>query len=436
LVTTELQNELKAVLPKVKMATEDNQLTLFPSTEEQIVEIVKYCQEHKKTISIIGGGTKSKQGTSTELVDIKLSLSEYSGIVEHTVGDMTVTVKAGTRFEELQKYLAQHKQKVALDPSWPGSATIGGVIAANDSGPKRLGYGTARDSVIGLRTVYPDGKVIRSGGRVVKNVAGYDMNKLFIGSMGTLGVISEITLKLRPLQKCEGLILLSFPNGNLDEVRGFAVDLLDSMMEPVALELLNPAMAEKLADINAYTLAISLEDVETSVRYQEEFIRKLQPKNAQLSILDEEQCVSFWQRLYTIAPSGVDRDTSNENNSETVATMKIGVVNLSVLEVARECQLISDRYTVKAEAHGGLGTGICQVILRGASEDVKQSIIHLREYVVQIGGYGVVQYLPNSLNGKVDVWGQKPSYFQLLEGIKAKMDPSRIMNPKRFIGGI
>jgi glycolate oxidase FAD binding subunit len=436
LVTAELLTELKAVLPEVKMATEENQVTLFPHTEEQIAEIVKYCQEQKKTICIIGGGTKSKLGTSNELVDIKLSLSEYSGIVEHTVGDMTVTVKAGTRYEELQAYLAQHKQKVALDPSWPKAATIGGVIAANDSGPKRLGYGTARDSVIGLRTVYPDGKVIRSGGRVVKNVAGYDMNKLFIGSMGTLGVISEITLKLRPLQKCESLILLSFPNGNLDEVRRFAVELLDSMMEPVALELLNPAMAEKLVDINAYTLAISLEDVETSVRYQEEFIQKLRPNNAELTMLDQDQATSFWQKVYVAAPSGGDQDTSNEINGETVALMKIGVVNLSVVEVARECQLLSDRYSVRSEAHGGLGTGICQVILRGASDDVSQSIIHLREYAVKLGGYGIVKYLPDSLDGTVDVWGEKPSYFQLLEGIKAKMDPGKIMNPKRFIGGI
>jgi glycolate oxidase FAD binding subunit len=436
LVTTELLTELKAVLPGVKAATEGNQLTLFPSTEEQIAEIVKYCQEHKKTILITGGGTKSKLGTSDKLVDIKLSLSEYSGIVEHTVGDMTVTVKAGTRYEELQDYLAGHNQKVALDPSWPKAATIGGVIAANDSGPKRLGYGTARDSVIGLRTVYPDGKVIRSGGRVVKNVAGYDMNKLFIGSMGTLGVISEITLKLRPLQKCESLILLSFPNGNLTEIRKFAVELLDSMMEPVTLELLTPTMAEKLTAINAYTLAISLEDVETSVRYQEEFIKKMQPHHAKLTILDEDKAASFWQKLNSIAPSGVDQDLSNENNTETVATMKIGVINLSVVEVLRECQLLEDRYSVTASAHGGLGTGICQVILRGASKDVSQSILHLREYAVNMGGYGIVKYLPDSLDGKVDVWGEKPSYFQLLEGIKAKMDPSRIMNPKRFIGGI
>ncbi|SEM60054.1 glycolate oxidase FAD binding subunit [Mesobacillus persicus] len=434
MVTAELLAELKAILPDVKVLTEDSNVTVYPHTEEEIAQIVKYCNEHTKTISIIGGGTKSGEGTLVETVDIRLSLAEYTGIVEHTVGDMTVTVKSGTRYTELQEYLAKHHQKVALDPSWPEFATIGGVIAANDSGPKRLGYGTARDCVIGLRTIYPNGKVIRSGGRVVKNVAGYDMNKLFIGSMGTLGVISEVTLKLRPLQKCESLLLVSFPSGNLDEVRVFATKLLDSMMEPIALELFNPALAAKLLNENAYTLAISLEDVESSVRYQEEFIKRLIPEHSNLTILDEDKAISFWKQVYTAGPKGGQR--GSDIPSEKIAALKIGVVNLNILEVTRECQLISDSYSVKAEAHGGLGTGICQIVLRGSRDDVEQSIRQLREFAVKLGGYAIVKHLPDSLNGKVDVWGEKPSYFPLLEGIKVKMDPNRIMNPKRYIGGI
>lgn len=434
MVTAELLADLKAILPDVKVLTEDSGVTVFPQTEEEIAQVVKYCNENKKTISIIGGGTKSGEGTLPETVDIRLSLSEYTGIVEHTVGDMTVTVKSGTRYAELQDYLAKHHQKVALDPSWPEFATIGGVIAANDSGPKRLGYGTARDCVIGLRTIYPNGKVIRSGGRVVKNVAGYDMNKLFIGSMGTLGVISEVTLKLRPLQKCESLLLVSFPSGNLDDVRSFATKLLDSMMEPIALELFNPALAAKLMNENAYTLAISLEDVESSVRYQEEFIKRLLPVNSQLTILDEEKASAFWKQVYTVGPNGSQKDSNVDR--ENIAALKIGVVNLNILEVTRECQLLSDSYSVTAEAHGGLGTGICQIVLRGSSEDINRSIGHLREFAVKLRGYAIVKHLPDSLKGKVDVWGEKPSYFPLLEGIKVKMDPNRIMNPKRYIGGI
>ncbi|MCM3670184.1 FAD-binding oxidoreductase [Mesobacillus maritimus] len=435
MVTTELLGEMKTFLPNLKVETSDQQVTVYPQTESEISEVLKYCNENKRKVQVLGGGTKSSLGFPNETVDLKLCLSEYTGIVEHTVGDMTVTVKAGTRYEELQEYLAQHNQRVALDPSWPEHATIGGVIAANDSGPKRLGYGTARDSVIGIRTVYPDGRIIRSGGRVVKNVAGYDMNKLFIGSMGTLGVISEITLKLRPVQKSESLLILSFPSGNLEEVRSFAIKLLDSMMEPVSLELFNPGISARLLDKNVYTLAISLEDVESSVRYQEELIQKLCPTEAELEIVSEEGAKQFWKKVYTTLPNGND-SKQKDADSEKAVSMKIGVVNLDVVKVIRESQLLSDGQAVTVEAHGGLGTGICQVMIRGSKEDVVQTITRLREYAKNLNGYGIVRYLPGSLAETVDIWGDKPSYYPLLEGIKAKMDPNRIMNPNRFVGGI
>ncbi|WP_053360394.1 FAD-binding oxidoreductase [Bacillus sp. FJAT-27251] len=434
MVTAELLADLKAIFPELKMAGEES-VTIFPKEEEEIAKVLAYCNDSRTAVSVLGGGTKRGWGTP-EKTQIQLSLSEYTGVVEHTPGDMTVTVKAGTTFKELQGFLAQYSQKLALDPSWPAFATVGGVIASNDSGPKRLGYGIARDSVIGLRTVYPDGRIIRSGGRVVKNVAGYDMNKLFIGSMGTLGVISEVTFKLRPLPKCESLALLSFPEGDLEEVRRFAINLLDSMMEPVALELLNPFMAGNLADRNGYTLAISFEDVETSVRYQEQYIKANQPSRTSLDILKDEEAKAFWNKLYTAAPCGLDSLEEDLSNRETAAAMKIGVVNLKVLDVIRECQLLSDGGQVAAEAHGGLGTGICQVVLRGSADQVAAGILQLRKFAVQEGGYAVVKHLPEVLGGKVDAWGDKPSYFPLMEGIKAKMDPNRILNPNAFIGGI
>jgi glycolate oxidase FAD binding subunit len=435
LVTAELLADLKAIFPELKMAGEES-VTIFPEKEEEIAKVMAYCNDSKTTVSVVGGGTKRGWGTPKK-TQIQLSLAEYTGVVEHTPGDMTVTVKAGTTFKELQGFLAQHSQKLALDPSWPAFATVGGIIASNDSGPKRLGYGIARDSVIGLRTVYPDGRIIRSGGRVVKNVAGYDMNKLFIGSMGTLGIISEVTFKLRPLPKSESLALLSFPEGNLEEVRRFAIKLLDSMLEPVALELLNPFMAGNLAERDCYTLAISFEDVESSVRYQEQYIKANQPARTRLDILKDEEAKAFWNKFYTAAPCGLDSmEAGSGSNKETAAAMKIGVVNLKVLDVIRECQLLSDGGQVAAEAHGGLGTGICQVVLRGAADQVAAGILHLRKFAVQEGGYAVVKHLPEVLGSKVDVWGDKPSYFPLMEGIKAKMDPNRILNPNAFIGGI
>jgi glycolate oxidase FAD binding subunit len=441
LLATEFLSELKSILRGSQIQVEENErhplgnsgrVTVYPQSEEEIANVLKYADNSGKKVTIVGGGTKRGFGGLTESADLLLSLANYKGIVEHTVGDMTITVKSGTPFQELQAYLAEHHQKISLDPAWPEYATIGGVIAANDSGPKRFGYGSARDIVIGMRVVYPDGTVIRTGGKVVKNVAGYDMNKLFIGSMGTLGVIAEVTLKLRPLPKYESLILLSFQEENIKEIRTFAVRLLDSMMEPTSLELLSPSLSEKLTGQKLYTLAISFEDVESSVHYQEDFVKRIQPSKTKMTILQQKEARVFWNQFYTIGPNGLE----HTENKETQAVLKIGVINLDVLKVIKESQIIQDSNNLLIEAHGGLGHGLCQVYLKGASEDIVSAIQDLRDFVTQLGGYLVVKHLPLALRQKVDVWGEKPSYFFLLEGIKSKIDPNRILNHKRFVGGI
>lgn len=441
MMTSEVLDELKNIINETRVQENESSSTLLgndgqiivkPETEEEIANLLSYANKNNKTISIVSGGTKRGFGGVTEKEDISLSLENYKGIIEHTVGDMTVTVKSGTPFKELQDYLATYNQKISLDPAWPEDATIGGVIAANDSGPKRLGYGSARDVVIGLRIVYPDGTVIRSGGKVVKNVAGYDMNKLFIGSMGTLGVLSEVILKLRPLPKYESLVLLSFPHGNLEEIRSFVVKLLDSMMEPVSLELLSPTLSERVLNVKEYILAISFEDVERSVHYQEEFVKKIKPANANLQTYEKERAIQFWEQFSKDGPNGAKEDSKHE----TEASLKIGVVNLDVLKVIQESELLIDSHNLRIEAHGGLGHGLCQVNLSGSSEDIQSAIFQLRSFVDGLGGYVTAKHLPLTLRQKINVWGDNPSYFFLLEGIKGKVDPNRILNPKRFVGGI
>ncbi|RFU64352.1 FAD-binding oxidoreductase [Bacillus sp. V59.32b] len=441
MITTDLLSDLKSIVSEEQLIDRKNtshplgnsgQVTVYPKSEDEIANVLKYANDNGKKIAVVAGGTKRGFGGLTESVDILLSLAKYKGIVEHTVGDMTLTVKAGTPFKELQEYLAEHNQKVSLDPAWPEYATVGGIIASNESGPKRLGYGASRDVVIGLRMVYPDGSVNRSGGKVVKNVAGYDMNKLFIGSMGTLGVVSEVTVKLRPLAKYESLVLLSFPEGDVEKIRAFATKLLDSVMEPTSLELLSPSLAERMTGQNQYTLAISFEDVENSVHYQEEFVKNIQPLHTNMVIFQQKEAQAFWDKFYTIGPNGAVL----AEGSEIEAAMKIGVINFDVLKVIKECQSLVDSGRLAIEAHGGLGHGLCQVNLKGSAEEIESAINHLRNSVAQLGGYSIVTHLPFSLRQKINVWGEKPSHFFLLEGIKAKIDPNRVLNNKRFVGGI
>jgi glycolate oxidase FAD binding subunit len=340
---------------------------------------------------------------------------------------MTVTVKAGTVFGELQHFLAGYRQKVAIDPFLPAEATVGGVIAANDSGPKRFRYGSARDCVIGMRVVYPDGKIIRTGGKVVKNVAGYDMNKLFIGSMGTLGIITEATFKLRPLPKYESAALVSFPGNETEDIRRFAIRLLDSMLEPVAVELLNPALARRLTGNACMTLVIGFEDVESSVLYQENMLWEMKPPESGIRILPEEEAKQFWDAFYA---------RRHEEKGLFEAALKIGVVNLDVLSIIHETGRLENSESIQIEAHGGLGHGLCRVCIRGGDDSkVLDAVKQMRQKAEELGGYAVITHLPFGCRKELEVWGKKPSHFFLMEGIKKAVDPKAILNRHRFVGG-
>ncbi|MCM3714902.1 FAD-binding oxidoreductase [Alkalihalobacillus oceani] len=441
MIVSEEFKELKTLVPEQQIEEKGEEQTLFgnegrvavyPKTEQEIVSVLTYANDNGKSVTVAGRGTKKAFGGVIAQSDLLLSLENYTGIIEHTVGNMTLTVRAGTRFQDIQDYLAAHKQMIPLDPFWPDSATIGGIVAANDSGPKRLGYGSARDAVIGMKLIYPDGRVIRAGGKVVKNVAGYDMNKLFIGSMGTLAVISEITFKLSPIPKEQSLILLAFAQEQLEEVRKFAVRFLDSALEPVALELFNPTLAKAMTRNERYTLAISFEDVKSSVRYQEEFTKQLKPAGAEPRVLAGEDARNFWKRFYELPPNGLGQPEEHE----TEAILKIGVKNLDVLQVIRSCHMLEESHHIEVAAHGGLGHGLSQVVLKGAAKNVITAIDAIQQAVTALSGYVIVKHIPLSIRKNISVWGEEPSYFFLLEGMKAKIDPNKILNPKRFVGGM
>ncbi|MFG6117362.1 FAD-binding oxidoreductase [Halobacillus sp. MO56] len=402
-----------------------------PVSEEETADVLRKANEDDKKVAIISGGTKRGYGGLKNDYDILLSLSQYKGVVEHTAGDMTVTVRPGTTIKELQDFLREFDQMASIDPAWPEQATIGGVIAANESGPKRMKYGSARDLVIGLRVAYPDGTVIRTGGKVVKNVAGYDMNKLFIGSMGTLGVITEITMKLRPVSKCESLVKLFVSKEQLQDLKAFVVQIQDSMIEPASLELVNPALSKKLFKRDAYTLLAAFEDVENSVRYQEQWIEENKPEGMDMDVSSQTEATAFWNAFSTIAPNSL---TDYESNVVR-AVVKIGSKNMDVFEWLTEAETLQTQ-NLTIEMHGGLGHGITNAICTGDENEVKQAIERIRSRTEERKGYAIVKHLPYSLRHEIDVWGHKPAYFFLFEGIKKKNDPNNTLNHQRFVGGI
>ncbi|KHE68387.1 FAD-binding oxidoreductase [Halobacillus sp. BBL2006] len=406
--------------------------TIFrATTEAEISKIVRQADKEGKSIAIESGGTKRGYGGVKNDYDITLSLKNYKGVVEHNVGDMTVTVRPGTTITELQDFLREHNQMVSIDPNWPDQATIGGVIATNESGSKRLKYGSARDLVIGLRLVYANGEIIRTGAKVVKNVAGYDMNKLFIGAMGTLGVITEITMKLRPLPKFESLVQVSLPAEKIDALKTFAIAIQDSMLEPVSLELMNPVLSKKLTGREEYRLLIAFEDVEKAVRYQEDWVENHKPEGADLEVHRNEEAQEFWRTFSALAPNSL----TDDQNEKTQAILKVGSKNIDVFEIMKELSSLQSS-SVTIEGHGGMGHGISQYTLSGTHEGVVAAIEEIRKIAESKKGYTIGTHLPFELRKQVDAWGGKTSSFFLFEGIKKKVDPRNTLNHQRFIGGI
>ena len=222
-------------------------IEVSPANTQQISEILRYANENRLTVSPIGGGTKQTWGNPTK-TNIHIDLTRLNQVVEHPWQDLTCTVQAGCTWTTLQQTLKKHGQFVALDPLWPDHATVGGILATNDSGSLRHRYGSLRDLVIGVTIVLADGTIARSGGKVVKNVAGYDLCKLLTGSLGTLAIITEATFRLHPLPQHTQTFTVSSPQ---------AAQLAPLMADIRASHLLTQALQLR-GDANRFHLDIQL----------------------------------------------------------------------------------------------------------------------------------------------------------------------------------
>lgn len=227
-------DEVRTFCGPEQVTERDRQIVISPRTTEEVAAVLRHAGKSGLAVEIVGGGTKRFWGAPVA-ADLCLDTTRLTGVREHSWGDLTATVSAGTTWQAMQDALATHRQHVALDPLFPATATVGGIIATNDSGAIRLKYGSLRDLVIGMTIVLADGTIARSGGKVVKNVAGYDLHKLMTGAYGTLGVITEVTFRLHslPVQTRLWSILASAaaPLGAL------MMQVLDSHLNPQAMQL-------------------------------------------------------------------------------------------------------------------------------------------------------------------------------------------------------
>lgn len=410
-------------------------VTVYPKDEEELIAVVRFAHAERLTIAPQGGGTKDALGLLKERPDILLSMQRIAGIVDHPAEDMTVTVLPGTTVKQLQTVLAKHSQFLPISSPWPEQSTIGGSVSANVTGPKRAMYGSARDLVLGARIVYPDGTLIRTGAKTVKNVAGYDMNKLFIGAMGTLGIISELTFKLRPLPKFAAAMIVT--HSEADPLKKLQFEILDSHLEPAALEFVNSALLQKLGiHGKRHALVIAFEDVEKSVKYQLDWIAK-QALLHEITVsehIEQQEAADFWNKYLQILPNSLFVDPD-----KCIVSLKISCLLTQIQDVMCRIEQLALEQGLPVMTMGGGTTGIGHAVMETPAEHMEKAVEWIalsRSLLNGANGHLVIEFAPNSIRSRLPVWGEERIDFKLMRAIKGKIDPLRILNPGRYVGGI
>ncbi len=389
------------------------QLVVSPGDEQQLAQVLKAANDANLAVIPRGGGTKLAWGNAPQRADVILSTARLNAIVEHAHSDLTVTVEAGCTLKQLTETLARENQRLALDALWPSRATVGGILSANDSGALRLRFGSLRDLVIGITLALPDGTLAKSGGKVVKNVAGYDLPKLVTGALGTLGVITQATFRLHPTPKESRTV--SCLARDAREAQRLVLAIQDSKLAHSALQI---RFIESLQP----QIDVLFEATEAGCTAQAEQLKEIL---APATVIDSGPAV--WkarQELYSEAIA----------NSESSVLAKISVLPTQIAEAYEVLTKSANTSRIRFSAVF-YAIGIGAIYLAGAPADLAALLQNLRSKIEQLGGSLVIAHSPDAMP-QLDAWGNAGDALQLMRAVKQQFDPKSTLNPSRFVGGI
>jgi glycolate oxidase FAD binding subunit len=390
-------------------------LVLEPATVEEAAEAMRACARDRLRLLFVGGGTEVELGRPPAALDAVLRTGRLARVVEHAPSDQIAVVEAGARLSDLQARLSLHRQRVALDPPLPGAATLGGVVAANAFGPRRHRFGSARDLVLGMGFVRADGTPAKGGGKVVKNVAGFDVPRLLVGSLGTLALITTVTVRLHPLPEAEETVLA--PDLDVAAVREVATALSAEQLEPSAVAA--------VLEGGRFRLGIRLEGFAPGVAEQRRQLLALAERlGRRAEPLDGGAASAFWARHDAVRGEGPLR-------------AKISAPPAALAEVARAAlaPLLSSLEGGVAAAYPTLGLCFASGRPVGAGS-VARAVEVARAALARLGGALVLCAAPAEVREVVDPWGPPPPAVALMRRVKARLDPEGRLAPGRFVGGI
>ena len=392
-----------------------------PESVDDVSRLLRLAAEERLAVAPRGSGTLIGLGNPPRRLDGVLDLAGLAAVVDYEPADLTATVQCGTPLAALAPRLAAQRQFFPLDPLDGSSRSVGGVLATNSSGSLRYRYGTPRDLLLGVRFVQADGTVTWGGARVVKSVTGYDVPKLMVGSLGTLGVLVEATLRLHPVPEAERTWVVTFPTAQ--RAAGLLAAILDSSLQPNRLEILSgTAAATRTA--GAAAVAVSFGSVPEAVSAQgEDLVAIARGEGGQVVTAEGD----FWSR-----PWGFLADAT--------VVLKVAAPSSEAAALCGEIQHLATGVGIVAGVLGEAGNGVLHAALRGtlsAAEWESRVIAPLRARLAGAGGSVVVERAPREVKERLDVWGPvEPETLALMKRLKSEFDPVGILNPGRYVDRI
>jgi glycolate oxidase FAD binding subunit len=368
-----------------------------PTTVDEVVEVVRDAAAAGRTVVAVGGRTKTSWAAPPTSCDLVVDTTGLDRVVEHVAGDLVVVAEAGVRLADLQSHVGGANQLLGLDPPEVG-ATLGGVVSANASGPRRLRYGTVRDLLIGVTVVLADGTVATAGGKVVKNVAGYDLGKLYTGAHGTLGVVVSTTWRLHPVPPARAVVALDLPDAA--DAGALAVRLARSTLTPSAVELVATAGGQG-------QLVVVFESIPEAVSAQAE---------AAVSLLGGGTTADD-------VPAAFGRRPGRPED-----------VLLRLAHLPTGLPTVLQSLPAGSEVVASAATGVTYAAVPAAQ--AAAALPTLRDALVPHDGTAVLLHAPEEVRGELDHWGQVGDALPLMRRVKEQFDPERRMSPGRFVGGL
>lgn len=381
---------------------------ISPSNKNILSQFLKICGEHRWRILPLGNGTKLHWGKSPLGGDILVSTSKWNQVIEHSVDDLTITVQSGMKIKDLQEFLRPFGQFLPIDPFYEELATVGGVVATANTGSLRQRYGGVRDLILGISFLRSDGEEAKAGGKVVKNVAGYDLMKLFTGSYGNLGIITEVTFRLFPLPSQSTTLFIV---GEREKINQLRTMVSASGLTPVCADVISESLISGLSLGLGMGLVLCFQGISDTIEQQSARIKQWAEKMC-LSIQSYQDLeeLNFWTLLKRKA-------WQRENPRQVLC--KVGILPAKIAD-----------FLSLTESYGliNIATGIGTIILR---ESIKtHQISHLRKFCEEHGGYLTILESHASLQKEFEPWGYVGNGLTMMKKIKSNFDPFNIFIDK------